>query len=102
MAQQPKSGVWSPQYCARAHTHTHTHTQKHTHRVALLRTNDQLITEVATYSAQNKHKRRHIHAISVIRIRPSNRAAEDPKKTFNEPKTVQLITVTWSLMKHHV
>ena len=47
---------------ARAHTHTHTHT----HRVALLRTNDQLVTEAVTYTAQNKHKRQHIHSISVI------------------------------------
>ena len=85
---------------ARARIHTHTHTQ--THRIGLLRTNDQLITETAPYTAQNKYKRQHIHAISVIRIRPINRVAADPNKTFNESKTVQLITITWSLMKHHV
>ena len=35
-----------------------THTHAHTHTVGLLLTSDQLVTEAATYTTQNKHKRR--------------------------------------------
>ena len=41
-----------------SHTHTHTHTHTHIHTVGLLRTSDQVVAEVATYTTHNKHVRR--------------------------------------------
>jgi hypothetical protein len=56
--QQPKSGLGESsllRFLDLSLTHKHTHT--HIHTVGLLRTSDQPLAEVATYTTNNKHKR---------------------------------------------
>jgi hypothetical protein len=49
------------------------HSIKNTQPVELIWTGDQLVTETATYTTHNKHKRRYNHTLSVLRTRdPSN------------------------------
>ena len=75
MAQQPNWGVGRLTVDV---SRSPTIRSTHTHPVGLLRTSDQLVAQAATYTRQNKHKRRTSHATIVIRTHdPSNKAAAD-------------------------
>jgi len=59
VAQQPKSGLGRLVVeVSRSQLDTHTHTHTRTHTVGLLCTIDQPVAEAATYTTNNKYKRR--------------------------------------------